>query len=216
MPREAKTKRKVVDVGNGVSRLGVAICKGLVEAHGGSIRTECEGTGRGTRVTLTIPPRQSRLRSRTVIWPIVPCESSDGLAKLPHCRVRMFNASASVSLPSELQNALPSREWHLRVGSHKQWLPRPRRITSGCLVFQSVGTTPNHAVKGRLPSRLQWIAGTKAAPTNLSCSLAAALLHTAYSRKVAIAPGQVLDWRKSRSELTETSCRSPAGSTPVR
>ena len=136
MPREAKTKRKVVIVGNGVSRLGVAICKGLVEAHRGSIRAECEGAGRGTRVTFTIPPRQSRLRSRTVTCPIVPRESSDGLAKLPHCRVRMFNAdqrrirvpnaSASVSLPSELQSALPSRKWPLGIGSHKQWLPRPR------------------------------------------------------------------------------------------
>ena len=35
--------------------LGLAICKGLVEAHGGRIRAESEGVGRGTRVTFTIP-----------------------------------------------------------------------------------------------------------------------------------------------------------------
>ena len=35
--------------------LGLAICKGLVEAHGGRIRAESDGVGRGMRVTFTIP-----------------------------------------------------------------------------------------------------------------------------------------------------------------
>ena len=34
--------------------LGLAICKGLVEAHGGRIRAESGGSGRGTRFTFTI------------------------------------------------------------------------------------------------------------------------------------------------------------------
>ena len=35
--------------------LGLAICKGLVEAHGGRIRAESEGVGKGTRITFTLP-----------------------------------------------------------------------------------------------------------------------------------------------------------------
>ncbi len=37
------------------SGLGLAICKGLVEAHGGRIRAESGGKGKGTRFTFTIP-----------------------------------------------------------------------------------------------------------------------------------------------------------------
>ena len=35
--------------------LGLGICKGLVEAHGGRIRAESEGPGRGARFTFTLP-----------------------------------------------------------------------------------------------------------------------------------------------------------------
>ena len=35
--------------------LGLSICKGIVEAHGGRIRAESEGPGRGARFTFTLP-----------------------------------------------------------------------------------------------------------------------------------------------------------------
>ncbi|MXX33270.1 MAG: response regulator [Gemmatimonadetes bacterium] len=35
--------------------LGLAICKGLVEAHGGRIRAESDGAGEGTSLTFTLP-----------------------------------------------------------------------------------------------------------------------------------------------------------------
>ena len=37
------------------TNLGLAICKGLVEAHGGRIRAESLGSGAGTRITFTLP-----------------------------------------------------------------------------------------------------------------------------------------------------------------
>ena len=45
------------DRGRGVGGkgLGLSICQGLVEAHGGRIRAESGGDGRGTRVVFTIP-----------------------------------------------------------------------------------------------------------------------------------------------------------------
>ena len=41
--------------GGGGFGLGLVICKGLVEAHGGRIWAESGGTGRGTRFTFTVP-----------------------------------------------------------------------------------------------------------------------------------------------------------------
>ena len=67
-------KHAVVDADGGMpdrgTGLGLAICKGLVEAHGGRIRAESPGPGRGTRFTFTLPVADeagggaSRRRSR--------------------------------------------------------------------------------------------------------------------------------------------------------
>ena len=47
--------RRHAGKGRGGSGLGLVICKGLVEAHGGRIRAESAGVARGTTVTFTLP-----------------------------------------------------------------------------------------------------------------------------------------------------------------
>ncbi|MDE2914181.1 MAG: response regulator [Paracoccaceae bacterium] len=54
--------RRYADIGGGEREreaagfgLGLVICKGLVEAHGGRIRAESAGPGMGTRITFTLP-----------------------------------------------------------------------------------------------------------------------------------------------------------------
>ena len=54
--------RRHADIGGGEREreaagfgLGLIICKGLVEAHGGRIRAESAGPGTGTRITFTLP-----------------------------------------------------------------------------------------------------------------------------------------------------------------
>ena len=52
-------------VGGG-SGLGLVICRGLVEAHGGRIRAESAGPGRGTTVTFTLPAAEAEDRAAPV------------------------------------------------------------------------------------------------------------------------------------------------------
>ena len=52
--------------------LGLAICKGIVEAHGGRIRAHSKGEGHGTKLTFTIP---------TLDEPAVATDAADGEAQ---------------------------------------------------------------------------------------------------------------------------------------
>ena len=44
--------------------LGLSICKGIVEAHGGRIRAESDGPGRGARFTFTVPAAEEAVAER--------------------------------------------------------------------------------------------------------------------------------------------------------
>ncbi len=50
----------------GDTGLGLAICKGIVEAHGGRIRAESDGVGLGARFTFTLPVVEATGRSARV------------------------------------------------------------------------------------------------------------------------------------------------------
>ena len=60
----ASGKRQPGQAGVG---LGLAICKGLVEAQGGRIWADSEGPGRGTRVTFTVPVAEETHGARGLV-----------------------------------------------------------------------------------------------------------------------------------------------------
>ncbi|MDE0422900.1 MAG: response regulator [Gammaproteobacteria bacterium] len=55
--------------GIGPTGLGLTICKGLIEAHGGRIRAESAGIGHGARFTFTLPIAETGLAARTAHTP---------------------------------------------------------------------------------------------------------------------------------------------------
>ena len=57
------------DLGLGRNGLGLVICKGLVEAHGGRIWAESRGLGHGTRFTFTAPVAEEPGRGAVAVVP---------------------------------------------------------------------------------------------------------------------------------------------------
>ena len=126
-----------------------------------------------------------------LLRPLVPRERSRSLARPPPAvsdvhvaRDRAHGASGSirprrpsverhgasvptrVHLPTQFHHTRVPRTAlrHLGVAIHTLCLARPHRISTGCLVSQSVGMAPDHAATGRLPHGRYHSASTKAAP----------------------------------------------------
>ena len=71
----------------GDTGLGLAICRGIVEAHGGRIRAESDGVGLGTRFTFTLPTVDTAgSRGVSLVAPrsprLEPAESSESVRVL--------------------------------------------------------------------------------------------------------------------------------------
>ena len=66
-----KFSRVQAEEHGGDTGLGLAICKGIVEAHGGRIWAESEGPGLGARFTFTLPTVEDARRGEAVVLPPV-------------------------------------------------------------------------------------------------------------------------------------------------
>ena len=88
----------------------------------------------------------------------------------PSIERRGASVPTRVHLPTQLRHTRVSRHCALapRRRHPRAMAPRLHRISTGCLVSQSVGMAPDHAATGRLPHGRYDSASTKAAPEKSS------------------------------------------------
>ena len=109
--------------GRGGSGLGLVICKGLVETHGGRIRAESAGVARGTTVTFTLPlaeeedatqPAQPRRRrGRTPV--LVVDDDPHALRKAREALAAAGYAPAATAEPGNISRLLETKRPALAV-----------------------------------------------------------------------------------------------------
>ena len=107
----------------GAAGLGLAICKGLVEAHGGRIRAASGGVGQGTEITFTLPVAAADFA------PIRPPAPRDGPQQIP-----VLVVDDDPTTLRYVRDALAESEYHPLVTGDPQELPglirseRPRLV----------------------------------------------------------------------------------------
>ena len=106
--------------------LGLAICKGLVEAHGGRIRAESEGVGKGTRVTFTIPAIEAAT---------VPTEGPDAAIRDGRLHARVLVVDDDPQALRYVRGALDDAGYGALVTGDPRELPRLIRTERPDLVL---------------------------------------------------------------------------------
>ena len=104
------SERKVAGEG-----LGLAICKGIVEAHGGRIEAESEGEGQGARITFTVPEAADAAKEEAV---------SDALLSAPGGQSRILAVDDEPQVLWLLRNILSANGHKLFGASNAEEMMR--------------------------------------------------------------------------------------------
>ena len=108
-------EREVSDTG-----LGLLICKGLVEAHGGRIRAESDGPGQGSRFTFTVPVVEDARQSEPA-GPAGPAARATGTAREPRERARVLVVDDDPQTLRFVRDALTRAGYSVLVtGEHEE------------------------------------------------------------------------------------------------
>ena len=102
--------------------LGLAVCKGIVEAHGGRVRAESDGPGRGARFTFTLPavdepavsspapePTRSRREVRGRVRVLAVDDDPRALRYVRDALTRAGYAPVATGDPADVPASWPSR-----------------------------------------------------------------------------------------------------------
>ena len=109
--------------------LGLAICKGLVEAHGGRIRAESAGAGQGARFTFTVPAARD---------PVQPAGAARGRARpdaLDDGPLPVLVVDDDPKMLRFVRDALAEAGYAPLATGDPEELPRIVRTENPCLVL---------------------------------------------------------------------------------
>jgi len=96
---------KSLDRSRGGLGLGLALSKGLIELHGGQVKADSDGAGKGSRITVTVPLDQSPARSSlapsitkpAVSWRVLVIEDNMDAAKTLASLLRIYGHKTCVA-----------------------------------------------------------------------------------------------------------------------
>ena len=122
--------RKNAELGITGFGLGLAICKGLVEAHGGRIRAESGGAGMGSRFTFTVPVAEEAPPDG-----VRPLQSRSGESQTMGESTRILVVDDDLNTLRYVQDILTSAGYSPIVTSNHRELSRIIRAESPGLVL---------------------------------------------------------------------------------